>query len=680
MSADARDAADRLRPYVAGLVLDWLHHTPHVRHRRINGSLAFVDISGFTALTERLAAKGKVGAEEMRELLDATFAALLARAYCYGASLVKWGGDAVLLLFEDHDHAALACRAADDMRRTMRQVGRLKTSVGNVQLRMSVGIDSGEFDFFLTGTSHRELLVAGPAATNTALMEQTAAAGEIVVSQATAAQLPTGCVGDPKGPGSLLRKAPEAHQRSRYWIRHPDIDPGDALEPSIRDQLRAGTEDSEHRQVAIGFVEVSGVDDLLRQQGPGATSAALNDLVVRIQDACNRHRVTMWDTDISVDGFKVMLIAGAPRGTGHDEDGLVRAARTILDHHTGPIRLRIGVNRGRVFTGIFGPHFRRTWAVNGDAVNLAARVMGKAGTGQLLVTDATLERVASARDTEAVEPFTVKGKQEPIHAHLVRSVGPANTTASSATPFVGRKADLDRLREYADTARRGYGGHVAIHGDAGIGKTRLVEQLCSTLDNTWSIHRGFGDDYESATPYFVTSNLLREVLGVAWDAPDEDVVRRITGAAPQLSHWLPLLLAAFGIDVADNETTRSVGAEFRTARIGALVVELLTALLPGPSILIVDDAHSADGVSMDVVARIAAATPSRPWLLLTLGRTPLATDDAHVVTVEPLSSAEAHDLVVTGGGDAFPPHVVHSVVARAQGNPLFLRELTTAVA
>src|SRR5436305_14411095 len=152
---DARESADRLRPYVAGLVLDWLHDNPNVRHRRITGSLAFVDISGFTALTERLAAKGKVGAEEMRDLLNATFAALLAQAYCYGASLVKWGGDAVLLLFEDAEHAALACRAADEMRRTMRTVGRLKTSVGQVQLRMSVGIDSGEFDFFLTGTTHR---------------------------------------------------------------------------------------------------------------------------------------------------------------------------------------------------------------------------------------------------------------------------------------------------------------------------------------------------------------------------------------------------------------------------------------------------------------------------------------------------------------------------------------------
>lgn len=680
MAADeARDAADRLRPYVAGLVLDWLHDTPNVRHRRISGSLAFVDISGFTALTERLAAKGKIGAEEMRELLDATFAALLARAYCYGASLVKWGGDAVLLLFEDADHAALACRAADDMRRTMRTVGRLQTSVGQVTLRMSVGIDSGEFDFFLTGTTHRELLIAGPAASNTAVMEQTATAGEIVISPATANLIPAGCVGDAKGPGLLLRKAPHADQRSRFWVRHHDADPGDALEPEIHERLRAGVEDSEHRQVAIGFVEVSAVDDLLTRQGPGAVAAALNDLITLVQDECARHRVTLWDTDISVDGFKIMLIAGAPRSSGHDEDGLVRAARAILDRHRGPVKIRIGVNRGRVFTGIFGPSFRRTWAVNGDAVNLAARVMGKAATGQLLVTDATLERVASGLDTEAVDPFMVKGKQDAIHAHLVTSVGPARNHRGDSTPFVGRTADLDRLTRHAEAALRGSGAHVAIRGDAGIGKTRLVEQLCASLDPSWTVHRGFGDDYESATPYFVTSNLLRHVIGVAWDAPDDLVVRRLTRAAPRLTQWLPLLLAAFGIDAADNETTAAMRDEFRGGKTAALVVDLLTVLLPKPSVLLVDDVHSADAVSVDVLARVAAIAANRPWLLVTVGRAGAATDPTDVVDVEPLSDADAHDLVVSSGGEAFAPHVVRSVVTRAEGNPLFLRELTAAV-
>jgi class 3 adenylate cyclase/tetratricopeptide (TPR) repeat protein len=689
MAADAsraaRDSADRLRPYVAGLVLDWLHDAPHVRHRRIKGSLAFVDISGFTALTERLATRGKVGAEEMRDLLGATFATLLARAYCYGASLVKWGGDAVLLLFEDDEHAALACRAAHDMRRTMQRIGRLHTSVGTVQLRMSVGIDSGEFDFFLTGNSHRELLIAGPAATRTAVMEQTATAGEIVVSPATAALIPQQCVGAAKPPGFLLRKAPDVSQRSRFWIPRPEIDPGDALEPSIREHLRTDTDDSEHRQVAVAFVEVSGTDDLLERQGPGAVAAALNDLVVLVQDECARHRVTMWDTDISTDGFKIMLIAGAPRSSGHDEDGLIRAARAILDRHRGPVHVRIGVNRGRVFTGVFGPHFRRTWAVNGDAVNLAARVMGKAADGQLLATEATLERVAATLDTEAVEPFLVKGKQQPIRARTVRSVGPARTAEAAATPFVGRERHLEELRQYADAARRGHGAHVLITGAAGMGKTRLVDHACATLRGSWRICRGAGDDYESATPYFLTGSLLRDVLDIPWNAPDEIVERRLTQQverfAPHLTAWRPLLLAAFGIESDDNETTAAVRAEFRGAKIALLVVELLTTLLAGPAIVRIDDVQSADAVSVEVLARIATAAATRPWLLLVIGRTmppALAELDAHTLTVDALADAEASALVVRGGGETLAPHVVRSVVARAQGNPLFLRELTAA--
>ena len=100
--------ADRLRPYGAGLAVTWLETMPEVKHREVSGTLAFVDISGFTTLTERLATRGKVGAEEMNDLLDASFATLLEVAYGYGASLVKWGGDAVLLLCEGPDQAAQA--------------------------------------------------------------------------------------------------------------------------------------------------------------------------------------------------------------------------------------------------------------------------------------------------------------------------------------------------------------------------------------------------------------------------------------------------------------------------------------------------------------------------------------------------------------------------------------------
>src|SRR5437588_7056092 len=192
-----------LAPYVPRLLIEWLRDDPAARHQVVDGTLAFVDISGFTSMTERLARKGKVGAEEMSDLLNALFTDLLAVAYDDGAGLVKWGGDAVLLLFDGENHAARACRAAANMQRAIVRVGRMTTSVGQVRLRMSVGLHSGRFDFFLAGdpSIHRELVIAGPASTETVLMEQTAEAGEIAVSSATVAAI---------GPEAIRERKQEA--------------------------------------------------------------------------------------------------------------------------------------------------------------------------------------------------------------------------------------------------------------------------------------------------------------------------------------------------------------------------------------------------------------------------------------------------------------------------------------
>ena len=116
------------------MALSWLAETPDELHKRLEGTLLFVDVSGFTALTERLAARGKVGAEEISDVIGAVFGELLGVATSYGADLLKWGGDAVLLYFADPGSTARACRAAFLMSRTMGRIGRFRTTAGRVTL------------------------------------------------------------------------------------------------------------------------------------------------------------------------------------------------------------------------------------------------------------------------------------------------------------------------------------------------------------------------------------------------------------------------------------------------------------------------------------------------------------------------------------------------------------------
>src|SRR3954454_13010043 len=155
------DSAADLAIYLPRVQLEWMSSAPEQRHRAMDGTLVFSDISGFTPLSERLARRGKVGAEELTDVLNEVFTGLLDVATSYGGDLLKFGGDALLLLFQGDDHAARACTAASALQTALRPYRRLRTVAGVVQLRMSVGVASGCVDLYLIGIRSKELFAFG---------------------------------------------------------------------------------------------------------------------------------------------------------------------------------------------------------------------------------------------------------------------------------------------------------------------------------------------------------------------------------------------------------------------------------------------------------------------------------------------------------------------------------------
>src|SRR5262245_10996896 len=183
--------------------MEWLETEPHQRWREIDGTLCFADISGFTALSERLARRGRVGAEELVEVLSRVFGAMLDGTAEHGGQLLKFGGDALLFLFHGDGHAVRAAGAAALMRRLLRQAASVPTSVGRLHLSMSVGLHSGPINLFLVGGTNRELVVLGPAVDATIRAENAAQAGQILVTEATA--LPAGALDAHENGHRLLR-------------------------------------------------------------------------------------------------------------------------------------------------------------------------------------------------------------------------------------------------------------------------------------------------------------------------------------------------------------------------------------------------------------------------------------------------------------------------------------------
>jgi len=222
--------------------------------------MVFADLSGFTAMSERLSRLGRVGAEEVTDAIGTCFTELLAVAYDAGGSLLKFGGDALLPRVSRRGPCAPAVWAAAAMRERLREAGRLKTSAATSHCRMSVGVHSATFDCFLVGSPSRELLVTGAAASEVVAMEHCANAGQIVISASTAAALPDRCVGNPLEGGFLLRRAPDSaarlHQRTdRCLLR---IDLREFVPVQVQEHVLAGGGAAEHRVVTVAFVHFDG--------------------------------------------------------------------------------------------------------------------------------------------------------------------------------------------------------------------------------------------------------------------------------------------------------------------------------------------------------------------------------------------------------------------------------------
>jgi len=667
-----------LEPFVSELARSWLQQTPDLRARQLVGTLVFADISGFTRLTERLAARGRFGAEEMSDHLDVVLSALLTAAYDNGGWLVKWGGDALLLMFDTADHALRACDAAAAMQSTMRRVGTLETSVGRVRLRMSIGIHTGMFSFHFLGQRHRELLITGDAATVTAALEATAEAGDILMSPTTAELLPPLCLGDAKGPGILL-------------VHAPRCDVVDDLEPSpsgevkglipelVLDHLVSGGGIGEHRQVTIAFLEFSGLSKLRADSGDEAVDDALQHLVEVTQESCHRNLVSFHETDISADGGKIMLVAGAPRGLEDPAEAMLCALRQIFED-PGPLSVRAGVTAGRAFTGSVGPVRRRSYSVKGDVVNLAARIMGKTPIGQIWALPVVAESSRTQFDLGEVPSFSVKGKVAPV---VVRSVGLplARIDVRGELPLIGRADEMNVLDAALVRAREGTGEHIDLRGAPGIGKTRLLAEL-QRMAFDMRVVAAAAEPYRASSPYALAAPLLLDAIGagdVTTVALPDWLAQWCSQRAPDLTNLLPLLGPMLGISMPDTAQTRDLAPEFRVDGLHALVLDMLKASMPGPTLLVVDDLQFADEASEALLRHIAQQVASQPWLIVLAGRGdgPRPDSDGSVtLVIEPLGPVDAEVFIYADTDDApLAPHIAGAVVARGGGNPLFLRHL-----
>ena len=428
-----------------------------------------------------------------------------------------------------------------------------------------------------------------------------------------------------------------------------------------------------------------GTDDLWVAEGSSALGDALHELVGAVQSATDDQRVTFMASDVDQNGGKFILATGLPTSSEDDERRMLRAVRSLLAADL-PLPARAGVNRGHVFVGEIGTEFRSTYTLMGDTVNLAARLMAAARAGSVYATPGVLDRSATLFASVPLEPFPVKGKSELVQAYVVGDeIGPREHHAGTELPFRGRLEAATVLEAAVRDSADRISNIIDVVGEAGVGKSRLVrEVLAGSTVPSLTLH---GEPDARANPYRAMRDAARTLLGLRNDVDTPlttQLERMIDRLAPHLRPMLPLVATICHLKVDQTPESEAIVPEFRADRAAEVFIELVRLLVPGPGILVVEDAHWMDGASAHLLHRISIAAREHGWLFVVtrrpgddLGYRP---ETAQQIELGPLDDAAATDLVIDATAAApLRPHDVRTLVERAGGNPLHLEAMLTAV-
>jgi class 3 adenylate cyclase/tetratricopeptide (TPR) repeat protein len=551
---------------------------------------------------------------------------------------------------------------------------------------MSVGVHTGLFDFFMVGGSHRELLVAGPAATETILAEKVAGAGQIFITAATAAELPKSAVGKSVETGFLLAGHISA-PRVEIDVAQPNPGLTQFVPVALREPLLAGQVEPEHRPAVVAFLSFSNFDRLVLGDGPEAAAQALDRLVKTVQTAVDPRWVTFLASDVAGDGGKIILTSGVPQTTGFDAEQMLLAANEIA---MTPLDLpvHIGVNWGPVFAGEVGPGYRRTYTVMGDTVNLAARLMAQAGPGEVLATRDVLGLSRTLFLVERREPFYVKGKQHPVTALEVGAPCGTRQAADAGIPLIGRDEELAVLEDFWRSAEVSAGRLVELVAEPGMGKSRLLQEFLLRIGDA-PVVTAECRLYQAGTPFFPIKSLLGRVLGTDGLDPKaaEALLRQtVTEEAPELEPWLSLIGVVLDLELAESLEVSQLDDQFRLTRTASAIVSLTGALVRVPTLFVIEDAHWMDEASHEVLTGLLAELGERPWMFVLTRRPgdqrflPEESAAGEVIELQPLSKEQAETLIAAAT-TARPllPRQMATLAERAEGNPLFLIELLNAL-
>jgi class 3 adenylate cyclase/tetratricopeptide (TPR) repeat protein len=391
--------------------------------------------------------------------------------------------------------------------------------------------------------------------------------------------------------------------------------------------------EGERKQVTVLFADLKGSMELLADRDPEEARTLLDPVLERMMEAVHRYEGTV--NQVMGDG--IMALFGAPLA---HEDHAVRAcyaalrmqesvkkyADEVRRSHAAVVKIRVGLNSGEVVVRAIGSDLHMDYTAVGQTTHLAARMEQIADPGAIVITPSTLALAEGYVEVKALGPVPVKGLADALEVYEVTGAGPARTRLQASarrglTRFVGRDAELEQLRRSQQLAGDGHGQVVAIVGEAGVGKSRLVDEFThSHRLQRWLVLESASVSYGKATSYLPVIDLLKGYFEVQ-DRDDLRTIReKVTGKLLTLDRaleaTLPALLGLLDVPVDDVSWQRLDPAQRRQQTLDAVRRLLLREAREQPLLLIFEDLHWIDGETQALLDSLVESLGSARLLLL----------------------------------------------------------------
>jgi class 3 adenylate cyclase len=503
--------------------------------------------------------------------------------------------------------------------------------------------------------------------------------------------------GDADVPPSSLR--PSAQQASQ------PVTQAVSLPQTIAPPAASATADAERRQLTVLFCDLVDSTALSSQLDP----EELREVVRAYQEACAKVIARYEGHIAQYLGDGLLVYFGYPQAHEDDAQRAVRAGLGMVEamgplnarlsqEHGVQLDVRLGIHTGQVVVGEIGGGARHEQLALGETPNVAARLQGLAAPHTVVTSAATVPLLGGFFACRSLGPQLLKGLTQPLEVYQVLSESTARSRLEAAgytglTPLVGREQEVELLRERWTQVKDGLGQVVLLSGEAGIGKSRLVQVLTEHVaaePQAWLTPCQCSPYYQHTALYPLIDLLERVALRFEREESPEQKRRKLEGFLVQyglpLAEAVPLFAALLSLPLAADYAPLTMSPEQQKQKtLQAFLTILLRIAAQQPVLFVIEDLHWVDPSTLELLNLLVDQGPTARILALLTFRpdfNPPWTGRSHLtqVTLSRLPRRQAAEMTSrVAHGNALPPEVVEQIVAKTDGVPLFVEELTKMV-